>query len=396
MQALLYAIGLGAGAIPMAAALNWVIKDGLGQLGGVLYAAVVGNHFDADPKRHRFLAGLALQTATAVELVTPFFPGSFLVLASLANIGKNIAWLASSATRAQLHQALALQENLGDVTAKSGSQSTAAGLAGTGLGILVSSGLDGSAAAAALAYLPFCALSLYALQRSNSAVAVRTLNAQRLDLVLADVWAAAVAHTPGARSLHDVVVRAHLHASASASTSTHAPTPAPSPRAVAGRERLHLWPRRYQPHRHAIVVGPSVAGALAPDAAAALLRDPLFVHVRRLARAHRACPPRALIAVPQPFVRPRLQHRYVVRAGSQVELWVDERASAADLLRGYAHASLVATLLDGGVACNDALTRDAATAMEALFPQLRHQLTSAGWALDHVFVADDALRLRVN
>ena len=34
MQALLYAIGLGAGAIPMAAALNWVIKDGLGQLGG--------------------------------------------------------------------------------------------------------------------------------------------------------------------------------------------------------------------------------------------------------------------------------------------------------------------------------------------------------------------------
>jgi hypothetical protein len=34
MQALLYAVGLGAGSIPVAAALNWVMKDGLGQLGG--------------------------------------------------------------------------------------------------------------------------------------------------------------------------------------------------------------------------------------------------------------------------------------------------------------------------------------------------------------------------
>ena len=37
-QSLLYAVGLGQGAIPMAAALNWVIRDGLGQLGGVLFA----------------------------------------------------------------------------------------------------------------------------------------------------------------------------------------------------------------------------------------------------------------------------------------------------------------------------------------------------------------------
>ena len=40
MQALLHAVGLGDGAIPMAAALNWVIKDGVGQLGGVLFASV--------------------------------------------------------------------------------------------------------------------------------------------------------------------------------------------------------------------------------------------------------------------------------------------------------------------------------------------------------------------
>lgn len=30
---------MGAGAVPMAAALNWVLKDGLGQLGGMAFTA---------------------------------------------------------------------------------------------------------------------------------------------------------------------------------------------------------------------------------------------------------------------------------------------------------------------------------------------------------------------
>lgn len=34
-------MGLGAGSIPMAAALNWVLKDGLGQLGGMAFTALV-------------------------------------------------------------------------------------------------------------------------------------------------------------------------------------------------------------------------------------------------------------------------------------------------------------------------------------------------------------------
>lgn len=41
-QALLYAMGLGAGAIPLAAALNWIIKDGVGQIGGIVFARYVG------------------------------------------------------------------------------------------------------------------------------------------------------------------------------------------------------------------------------------------------------------------------------------------------------------------------------------------------------------------
>ena len=41
MQALLSAIGIGSGSIPLAATLNWILKDGLGQLGGVIFASMV-------------------------------------------------------------------------------------------------------------------------------------------------------------------------------------------------------------------------------------------------------------------------------------------------------------------------------------------------------------------
>ena len=44
-QSLLYAIGLGAGAIPLSAAINWVLKDGLGHLGGVLFSSFVNNKY---------------------------------------------------------------------------------------------------------------------------------------------------------------------------------------------------------------------------------------------------------------------------------------------------------------------------------------------------------------
>lgn len=52
MQSLFHAVGIGSNTtLPLAAAVNWILKDGLGQLGGVLFASYVNSRFDADPKR---------------------------------------------------------------------------------------------------------------------------------------------------------------------------------------------------------------------------------------------------------------------------------------------------------------------------------------------------------
>jgi hypothetical protein len=58
-QQMLFAVGLGAKrTLPAAAALNWVLKDGLGRLGKLTVATKFGRRFDADMKRFRFTSSL--------------------------------------------------------------------------------------------------------------------------------------------------------------------------------------------------------------------------------------------------------------------------------------------------------------------------------------------------
>jgi hypothetical protein len=61
---LLYSVGLGAGAIPTAGALNWVLKDGLGQMGTLLFGKAIAHNFDIHSKSWYFLSFVLLSIAT--------------------------------------------------------------------------------------------------------------------------------------------------------------------------------------------------------------------------------------------------------------------------------------------------------------------------------------------
>lgn len=105
------------------------------------------------PSRRRVPAAVALDASILLEVLTPLVPSLFLPMASAANVGpcappeprparasrhavrgregKNVSWLAASASRAGIHASLAVSDNLADVTAKTGSQTIAASLLGT-------------------------------------------------------------------------------------------------------------------------------------------------------------------------------------------------------------------------------------------------------------------------
>ena len=65
-----------ASALPMSAAITWVLKDGLGSVGMMLVAGRFAAQFDADPKAAKWRAELLASAGVALELATAVFPSS--------------------------------------------------------------------------------------------------------------------------------------------------------------------------------------------------------------------------------------------------------------------------------------------------------------------------------
>ncbi|CAN1330819.1 Protein root UVB sensitive 6 [Linum perenne] len=123
-------------AIPGAVAINWILKDGAGRVGKMLFARQ-GKKFDYDLKQLRFTGDLLMELGAGIELATAAFPHLFLPMACAANVAKNVAAVTSTSTRTPIYKAFAKGENIGDVTAKGECVSNIADLLGTGLSIML-------------------------------------------------------------------------------------------------------------------------------------------------------------------------------------------------------------------------------------------------------------------
>ncbi|KAK7263768.1 hypothetical protein RJT34_31365 [Clitoria ternatea] len=136
-QTLLSSVGVSRNrATPGAVAINWILKDGAGRVGKMLFARQ-GKKFDYDLKQLRFAGDLLMELGAGVELATAAVPHLFLPLACAANVVKNVAAVTSTSTRTPIYKAFAKGENIGDVTAKGECVGNIADLLGTGFSILL-------------------------------------------------------------------------------------------------------------------------------------------------------------------------------------------------------------------------------------------------------------------
>ncbi|KAF8412032.1 hypothetical protein HHK36_004592 [Tetracentron sinense] len=137
-QTLLNSVGVSRNrATSGAVAINWILKDGAGRIGKMLFARQ-GKKFDYDLKQLRFAGDLLMELGAGVELATAAVPHLFLPLACAANVAKNVAAVTSTSTRTPIYKAFAKGENIGDVTAKGECVGNIADLLGTGLSIMIS------------------------------------------------------------------------------------------------------------------------------------------------------------------------------------------------------------------------------------------------------------------
>lgn len=184
-QQMLRALGLGAHrSLPAAAALDWVLKDGLGRVGKLAVATRFGNTFDSDVKRARFVSSVLYDAAAMVEMLTPLAPRHFLLLATLANVGKSCGVTTALAVRGPMQKSFALEENLADVGARTSAQQVLADSAGLALAVGLGWAMRGWAhpAAPLLLFPPLAAVDLAAIHAQLKSVQLKTLNRERCEI----------------------------------------------------------------------------------------------------------------------------------------------------------------------------------------------------------------------
>ncbi|XVF52135.1 hypothetical protein PTKIN_Ptkin04bG0240300 [Pterospermum kingtungense] len=184
-QALLYAVGLGKGAIPTAAAINWVLKDGIGYLSKIMLSKY-GRHFDVNPKGWRLFADLLENSAFGLEMLTPAFPHLFVLIGAAAGAGRSAAALIQAATRSCFYAGFAAQRNFAEVIAKGEAQGMVSKSIGIALGIALANCIGSSTSLALASFGVVTWIHMYCNLKSYRSIHLRTLNPYRASLVFSE------------------------------------------------------------------------------------------------------------------------------------------------------------------------------------------------------------------
>ncbi|CAG8559668.1 25269_t:CDS:10 [Dentiscutata erythropus] len=136
-QAMLSSLGLGhAEAAAGAVAIQWVLKDGFGEIGKLFFIKRFAYSFDSHPKSWKMISEIFAITGYFLQLCTCIAKNSlFLPLASLGNAFESIQYSIFGATHMAFIRNFALSGNVGDIVAKDDAQMSLAHLLGMFCGI---------------------------------------------------------------------------------------------------------------------------------------------------------------------------------------------------------------------------------------------------------------------
>ncbi|XP_070572784.1 RUS family member 1-like [Ptychodera flava] len=187
-QAMLKGVGVGdESATPMAATITWILKDGTGMIGRILFAWMQGTSLDHDCKRWRLFADILNDFALCVELSSPLFPSEyFRYIACFSGLCKSLVGVAGGATRAALTMHQARRNNMADVSAKDGSQETMVNLLGLLVGLIITPMVAGNPQLMWSLFVMFTMLHLFSNYRAVTCVVMETVNQARLHILVQD------------------------------------------------------------------------------------------------------------------------------------------------------------------------------------------------------------------
>ncbi|XP_078393254.1 RUS family member 1 isoform X2 [Cetorhinus maximus] len=150
-QAILKGVGVGdSTATITAASMTWILKDGTGMVGRILFAWLKGSRLDCDAKKWRLFADGLNDLAIFMEIIAPAFPSIFILIVCVSGVFKE----------------------------------TLVNLAGLLFSLVLTPLATGNLLLTYLLYTLFTILHLYANYRAVRAVVMDTLNQSRLSLMV--------------------------------------------------------------------------------------------------------------------------------------------------------------------------------------------------------------------
>lgn len=131
----------------------------------------------------RFYADILNDLATSFDLIAPFFKHLLLPITCLSNLCRSIVGVAGGSTRAALTQHQAIAHNMGDVSAKDGSQETLVNLLALVVNIFLLHTIKRDRFIVWFLYFLLTTVHLYANYRAIRTLKLRTFNWNRFVLL---------------------------------------------------------------------------------------------------------------------------------------------------------------------------------------------------------------------
>ena len=184
-KALLSGAGVGsADASALAAALTWVLRDGVGMIGSVSFASIFADQFGAYVKEWRLFADIINDVALTLDMVSSLFPKSFyLPIISTSAVCKAMCGISAGATKLCITNHLSIAMNAGDLAAKENTQETFITLIGLLLGYTFARGINDSIAVSWILFFVFTLLHIFANYKAVSCLKLTFLNRPRIWLL---------------------------------------------------------------------------------------------------------------------------------------------------------------------------------------------------------------------
>ncbi|XP_012944155.1 RUS family member 1 [Aplysia californica] len=175
--------GVGVGdetATVLGATMTWLLKDGAGMMGRILFAWMKGTGLDCDAKRWRLFADFLNDLAFFLDILAPTFGNYFTFVVCVSGVFRSIVGVAGGATRAALTQHQARRNNMADVSAKDGSQETLVNLIALLCNLVLVPLVSGQQYLVWPLYVVFTFLHIFANYKAVAAVRMETINQTRL------------------------------------------------------------------------------------------------------------------------------------------------------------------------------------------------------------------------